>query len=138
MLCTLWLVEIICFCAKTITFVDGKRQKKLFLHQKHDFDQQTACGAPVCLSKYTTQKASFTSCLQFINFQQVKRMQSFSTNIIQFHFSLKVFVYFFTYQMTSMFWLCGSYIAILVCKHLHQQSTTFIKFTMNQTQAIDV
>ena len=35
------------------TFYDLKVPKKLFQSQKIDFDQQTACGAPVRWSKYT-------------------------------------------------------------------------------------
>ena len=36
------------------TFYDLKVYKKLFYCRKIDLDQRTACGAPVCWSKYTT------------------------------------------------------------------------------------
>ena len=38
------------------TFYDLKSCKKLFLRQKIDFNQWMACRAPVCWSKYTTNK----------------------------------------------------------------------------------
>ena len=41
------------------TFYDLKVCKKLFLCQKIDFNQWTACGAPVCWLKYTTQLPKF-------------------------------------------------------------------------------
>ena len=41
------------------TFYDLKVRKKLFWNQKIDFNQQTACRAPVRWSKYTTIRVSF-------------------------------------------------------------------------------
>ena len=43
------------------TFMTEKREKdgKTFLALKNDFNQGTACGAPVCWSKYTTNLLSF-------------------------------------------------------------------------------
>ena len=45
---------------------DGKRRKNFFSCWKNDFDQQTACRAPVCRSKYTTQCASWSKNWAYI------------------------------------------------------------------------
>ena len=42
------------FIDRKSCFIDWKRWKKLFQHQKHDSHQRMAWGAPVCWSKYTT------------------------------------------------------------------------------------
>ena len=48
-----------CFCAAFLFFFlfsvsDGKIQKTYFTAKTNDFNLRTACGAPVCWSKYTT------------------------------------------------------------------------------------
>ena len=47
------LVKIICFGVK-IPFVTEKEEETCFNAETNNFDQQTACGAPVWWSKYTT------------------------------------------------------------------------------------
>ena len=73
---------------------DLKALKKLFQHQKIDFDQPTACRAPVCQSKYTTsifgpanQAPSTRSVIKIYN----KQYSSFSISGFKVLKSLEVF-----------------------------------------------
>ena len=50
----MFLQYVFCYFLRYFTYLIRKGRKKLFQLQKIDFDQQTACGAPVCWSKYTT------------------------------------------------------------------------------------
>ena len=46
--------------------VTEKDRKTCFHTETNDFNQQTACGAPICLSKYTTCIFNLSKKLQFI------------------------------------------------------------------------
>ena len=51
-------IHFVLCIASFYTFYDWNERKKLFKCQKIDFDQQTACGAPVWWSKYKTHNIS--------------------------------------------------------------------------------
>ena len=57
--------NVFLLCLAVFYIYDGKRWKKLFWCKKNDFDQQTACGAPLWWSKYTTGRCT---ALKFFGF----------------------------------------------------------------------
>ena len=61
-----------------------KYKKTCFNPEKNDFDKQTACGAPIGWSKYTTSKKSETGVHIYndINYKRMSHLEGANSHVV--------------------------------------------------------